>query len=350
MNRNKFVRKNNVIFLSNAIAGIATFQGNLIEFFSQNKIKSILIDTNKECLENLHDQKLNKFYKCNLLKEFNKSIEILKEIERLNVRKNNIFIISNTAIYSIYFFLIKLIFKKSQIILFYHSHIYNFNFTQIIAGFVSSLLSIFNKYNIYVSNFTLRWWNVFFPLSKLSNQKVIYNLVKLPAKVRKKKHNILKIGFIGRFEREKGLHKFLEVAKNIENKKLKFYIFGKGSIKINKIKNKNLKLNTWTKKDKIYNKINLLFVTSKIENCPFSVLEAKSRGIPTITISKGGIKEIIKNNNDGIILNNNISIKEIEKNFVRILDNYKFYEKNCIENSKKFRLNNYERLSKLINV
>ena len=102
------------------------------------------------------------------------------------------------------------------------------------------------------------------------------------------------------------------------------------------------------KKEKIYNKINLLFVTSKIENCPLSVLEAKSYGIPTITISKGGIKEIIKNYKDGIILDQNISIKKIEKNLINILNKLNFYRKNCIKNSKNFSINNYSEMINLI--
>ena len=119
----------------------------------------------------------------------------------------------------------------------------------------------------------------------------------------------------------------MKVAKNINKKKIEFYIFGEGSIKIKK-KYANIKIYKWTKKEKIYNKINLLFVTSKIENCPLSVLEAKSYGIPTITISKGGIKEIIKNYKDGIILDQNISIKKIEKNLINILNKLNFYKKN----------------------
>jgi glycosyltransferase involved in cell wall biosynthesis len=80
----------------------------------------------------------------------------------------------------------------------------------------------------------------------------------------------------------------------------------------------------------------LLLVTSPIENCPFTVLESKSYSIPTLSISKGGIREIIKNKKDGILLNNETSIKNIEKNIMYIKKNYKFFSKNCYNNSKKF--------------
>ncbi len=340
-------KEKNIIFLSNAIAGIAAFQSNIINFFSSKSIKTILIDSNNETINSLYKRKYTKFYKCDPLRNFLKLIQILKQINRLNTYKDNVFIISNTTIYVIYFLLIKLIFKNSKIILFYHSHIYNFNFTQITAGFLSSILSIFNTYNIYVSKYTLNWWNTYFPLSRIGNQKIMYNYLSLPKRIYKNNFKKLKIGFIGRLEKEKGIQKFLKVANNISKKKFEFYIFGEGSIRIKK-KYTNIKMYKWTQKEKIYNRINLLFVTSKIENCPLSVLEAKSYGIPTIAISKGGIKEIIKNYKDGIILDQNIPIKKIEKNFINIFNQLNFYRKNCIKNSKNFSSNNYNEMINLI--
>ena len=77
-------------------------------------------------------------------------------------------------------------------------------------------------------------------------------------------------------------------------------------------------------------------------------MEAKSYGIPTITISKGGIKEIIQNNKDGFILDKNISYDKIEGKLIKILNNYKFYSKNCLKNSKKFDVKNYQTFLKTI--
>ena len=55
-------------------------------------------------------------------------------------------------------------------------------------------------------------------------------------------------------------------------------MFGDGSFKIDKKRFKNIKYYKWSKQDTIYRKINTLFVTSKIENCPMNVLEAKVMG------------------------------------------------------------------------
>ena len=56
-------------------------------------------------------------------------------------------------------------------------------------------------------------------------------------------------------------------------------------------------------------------------------------GYQIITISNGGIKEIIQNNKDGFILDKNISYDKIEGKLIKILNNYKFYSKN----TKKFK-------------
>ena len=97
----------------------------------------------------------------------------------------------------------------------------------------------------------------------------------------------------------------------------------------------------------MYQKIDVLFVTSKIENCPLSVIEAKSYGIPTVTISKGGIKEIIRNKRDGLILNKKSSLEEIKNKILSLKKNYNFYKKNCLENSTNFELDNYIKFLKL---
>ena len=101
------------------------------------------------------------------------------------------------------------------------------------------------------------------------------------------------------------------------------------------------------KKEFMYQKIDVLFVTSKIENCPLSVIEAKSYGIPTVTISKGGIKEIIRNRRDGLILNKKSSLEEIKNKILSLKKNYNFYKKNCLENSTNFELDNYIKFLKL---
>ena len=49
-----------------------------------------------------------------------------------------------------------------------------------------------------------------------------------------------------------------------------------------------------------------------------------------------------------MILDQNISIKKIEKNLINILHKLNFYRKNCIKNSKNFSINNYSEMINLI--
>ncbi len=337
------------IFLSNATGGIATYQSNIINFLAKKNHNTLLIDKKFNQTENNVKKKLknHKLIFVDLLWNFLEGIKVLKEIKKKKT-KENIFIISNTVIFSIYFPIIKLFFKKTKILLVYHSHLYNFNFVQIFFGLISSIFSLMTYRILFVSKFTMRWWNTYFPLTKLANKSVIYNYVNISKTVKRKKPNKLNVGFVGRLEKEKGIHTFTNITKNITNPCVKFHIFGEGSIKLNKKYLKKIKIYKWTKRDQIYKKINILFVTSEIENCPLNVLEAKSYGIPTITISNGGIKEIIQNNKDGFILGKNTSYVKIEDKLIKVLNNYKFYSNNCVKNSKKFDVKNYETFLKTI--
>ena len=214
-------------------------------------------------------------------------------------------------------------------------------------GYLTTLFKIFVDKTVYVSKFTKEWWRKFFFVNRFLKSKIIFNSTE-KIKIKIKNHNKITVGFIGRFDREKGIDKFLMYAKKNNLKNLNFIIFGDGNLKslITK-KNKNIKLYNWSSKNFIYSQIDILFVTSEIENCPFTVIEAKSAGIPTITTSKGGINEIIKNNHDGIILKKNSKIIEINNSILEIINKYQIYRKNCLINSKKFSKKNQAKILKL---
>ena len=102
MNSNKYNHlkmKYSIIFISNAIGGIKTFQNTLIKFFTQKKIECTLID--KKPFKN-HKKKL-KYYKVNVLKEIYSTFIILKKIKDKSKGKNTIFIFSNPIIFIVYF-------------------------------------------------------------------------------------------------------------------------------------------------------------------------------------------------------------------------------------------------------
>jgi len=201
-----------------------------------------------------------------------------------------------------------------------------------IIGFLTSILINYIDCVIFVSDFTKKWWFKNFIFCKRSKYKVIHNFIFRPKKI-KKKNNSFNVGFVGRLDKEKGHNKFIKIANKFQNSNIKFLLFGN---KNNELKNNNIKLFGWRNKKFIYNKIHLLLVTSPIENCPYSVLESKSHGIPTLSLSNGGIKEIIKHNNDGILLSQNSNILKIINQIKYIKKNYEYFSKNCILNCKKF--------------
>lgn len=65
-------------------------------------------------------------------------------------------------------------------------------------------------------------------------------------------------------------------------------------------------------------------------------MESKSYSIPTLSLAEGGIKEIIQNNKDGILLKSDANIKYIENKIMYIQKNYNYFANNCYRNSKIF--------------
>jgi glycosyltransferase involved in cell wall biosynthesis len=323
------------VVISNAIAGIETYENNLIKLLINNNKKIYLIVNKNRNINCKIDYNYETLHLCNAIWEPLKVFKYIYKIKKKITDEQIIFIISNPAILVFYFLILKLLFKNKKIIFTKHSHITKISLFQIAINFISSCLSNFIDKTIFVSKFTREWWFKYFFFYRFSKNVVMHNFIHIPKNKKKiKVINNFNIGFIGRLEREKGYSRFLEIAEKIKNLKLKFFIYG--NTKSQKKSNKYVKFCGWKSQKEIYKHIHLLLTTSPIENCPFAVLESKSYGIPTLSLSEGGIREIIKNKKDGILLNNETSIENIEKNIMYIKNNYKFFSKNSYNNSKKF--------------
>ncbi len=328
--------KNSIIFISNAFGGIKTFQDILIKFITKKEIKCILVDDKQ-----LKKQKNKefKFYKIDVLKQVFKTFKILKKIKKENKNKNKIFIFSNPIIFMIYFLYIKLYFNNKKIFFFAHSHLTKKGILFYLFTFLSGIFFLCSNKIFYVSKFTKKYWIKKYYFPKFAKNKIQYNSVELVNKIKKSYNGKFRIGFVGRIEKEKGLKKFLEIAN--ENKdNFIFNIFSSNKISLNN--NQKKYINFFLNKDApiIYRNIDLLLVTSPTENCPFSVLEAKSYGIPSLVyLTKGGISEIIKNNYDGIIINSSKKKSGVIDCINKIKFNYEFFSKNAYINSKKYNAN-----------
>ena len=330
--------KKNVVLISNGGGGIATFQ----QYFIKAAIKNhnvYLIDKENNHTSKYFNSKLKKKLnqlKCDPIWEPKKLFKHINYIKNENDNnEETIFLFSNPLLLIMTFLFIKLYFKNKKIYLFYHSHILKLNFSQIITNIISSIISPFISKVFFVSNFTKSWWLKYFFIYRFSNHEVFYNSIFLP-KRRKTRKIVKRIGFVGRLEKEKGIDVYSNIAKKLLKYNFEFQIFGAGTYKNKIFKNKKIHLNGWLNQKSIYRKIDILLLTSPIENCPYSVLEAKSYGIPTLCISRGGVREIIKNNYNGIILKNKFDINQIKNSLFNIKKKYNKFERECIKDSKKF--------------
>ena len=323
--------KNSIIFISNAIGGIRTFQDTLIRCAIQNNIECILLD---QINHNIKNKKKIRYFKIKVLDKISNTLKILINLSNINKLKRSIFIFSNPVIFVIYFFFIKLFFKNSKIFFFVHSHLTKKKISLIIINYISSIFFIFINRIFYVSKFTKRWWDRNYFFSKYAKNTIQYNSVNLSEKINSKNKRF-SIGFVGRVSREKGLDKFLDIAYENRNKFI-FKIFSDEKLKKNIKQKKYIKYYYNKNVSTIYRNIDLLLITSPIENCPYTVLEAKSYGIPTLVYkTKGGINEIVKDNFDGIIISNKKKVRVFDY-IIKIKKNYKFFSSNAFSNSKKF--------------
>tara|TARA_B110000027_G_scaffold116755_1_gene127654 strand:+ start:901 stop:1920 length:1020 start_codon:yes stop_codon:yes gene_type:complete len=333
--------KNNIIFISNSKGGIKTFEDTFVKYTLKDKIRSIIIN-NTSYKKNEKDR--IKHYKIDVLKQRLNTFKILKKIN--NKKENFTFIFSNPIIFVIYFFYIKFFFNKKKIYFIVHSHLTKKKISLYIITLIGSFLFLFINKIYYVSKFTKKWWSqmYFFPL--FSKSSIQYNSITIPKNITKKIGTKFRLGYVGRIDKEKGLDLFLDIArKNKDN--YVFNIFSEQKLRLNNNKKKYVKFFYKKSKTVIYNNIDLLLVTSPIENCPFNVLEAKSYGIPTLCIlTKGGINEIIRDKFDGLIINSEKKFINLQKFILTIKNNYKFFSKNSFKESKKYDA--YIRIPKLI--
>jgi len=160
----------------------------------------------------------------------------------------------------------------------------------------------------------------------------------------------LVIGTMVRFVDGKGVLELIEVANELINERLisnvKFVLCGDGplyhkAVKMVKSYSLDSKVNLpgfISEKKTVFEQMDIFVLYSKTESLPLSIVEAMSYGIPIIATDVGGVKEIIENGVNGIVIkfgdyNGLITsiIKLIKKRSVRInysLPAHKFFISN----------------------
>lgn len=157
--------------------------------------------------------------------------------------------------------------------------------------------------------------NFFHKTYSKSKQWVIYNGISPIEVVGNKDTGIdsryFNIGIIGRISEVKGHIYLLMAIKRLEHiENIRLYIFGEGPLRkvcedysnANGLSNKVYFMGFKTNIYDYMNKLELLVMPSLYEGLPYTVLEAMNMKVPIIASEVGGLKEVINNNYDGILV------------------------------------------------
>ena len=236
------MKKNKVVvFISNAYAGIASYQAKNINYLL-NKKKNIYLFDDSPTLTlrelNNKDKKLLKIVNIYSIKKVFKNLKIFKkQFLSLEKKYKKIYIsISNPIFIVLYlFFFLKLI-KNKQIVLILtvHSGILTWSIKNIFLHLVYSFLFFLPNKIVFVSENTKDWWKKFFYLKKvLKKSKVIKHGTEINYQIKKINKKIFNVGFVGRIEKEKDPILFSKIAllSSIKNENFRFNLFGDGYLK-----------------------------------------------------------------------------------------------------------------------
>lgn len=139
------------------------------------------------------------------------------------------------------------------------------------------------------------------------------------------------ITFMGRLCKRKGIYDVLDIANELfnENKDIKLYLCGDGDIeKVNEIiRKKNLESNIivtgWINKEEkqeILKNTIINILPSYNEGMPMAILETMARGIPNISTNVGGISTVISSMKNGVVIKSGDSNTLL--NSIKFLANY----------------------------
>jgi len=142
--------------------------------------------------------------------------------------------------------------------------------------------------------------------------RMIYNSVVVPNHIREHKdYRKIRILFMGRLGRRKGVYDLMEAAGRIlpQYAHTEFVLYGDGELK--EIKNaveakgiaSRFKIAGWgSNKDECFAGSDIYVLPSYNEGLPMSVLEAMAYGLPVVTTIVGGMPEVIKDGINGFLI------------------------------------------------
>ena len=143
------------------------------------------------------------------------------------------------------------------------------------------------------------------------------------------------IAIIGRLAPIKDHRFFIESIEQVFSKtmkKLKIFIVGDGPEKdalkalikeLNEKFSERIIMTSWIKDIGTFNAgMDIICLTSKNEGTPVSLIEAQAANIPVITTDVGGVRDIVKHNETGIIVDNRTTV-DFSNSILELVENEK---------------------------
>ncbi len=144
------------------------------------------------------------------------------------------------------------------------------------------------------------------------------------------------LAFAGRLSKEKGIEILSEAAKSLPE--FKFVVAGTGPDEDILKGIENVHMTGFLSGEKLEQVIAdaqaLLVPSIWYENCPLSILEAHSMGTPVITMSRGGMAELVKDNINGILFSEPTAESLADAIRKTKEESFKNIKENCIKNKE----------------
>lgn len=175
------------------------------------------------------------------------------------------------------------------------------------------------------------------------NKELFNDTVSIGEKIRK--HKII---YMGRFGKEKNLPKMIECAKQLKKQISDFTLdmYGTGVLVDDIAKlieendlSENVHLCGFCNDKNIFDNYSLLWLTSDFEGMSMTIIEAKAKGVPTISTNWGdGVFEVIHDKEDGFVEN---TVEDIVNRTAELMN-----DKELLINISKNALKNFDEFSK----
>ncbi|MGN8719069.1 glycosyltransferase [Holdemanella porci] len=175
------------------------------------------------------------------------------------------------------------------------------------------------------------------------NKELFNDTVSIGEKIRK--HKII---YMGRFGKEKNLPKMIECAKQLKKQIPDFTLdmYGTGVLVDDIAKlieendlSENVHLCGFCNDKNIFDNYSLLWLTSDFEGMSMTIIEAKAKGVPTISTNWGdGVFEVIHDKEDGFVEN---TVEDIVNRTAELMN-----DKELLINISKNAFKNFDEFSK----